>query len=313
MPDPADQALVSCLTPSADRLPPLVYPPDELFLKKEATVRVRLRFDAPDDAPKVEFLFGGGQPAFVAEVKKRVNTYRLPCWPAARDRPLLITQEFNFDPRDGRPVISNPPLVDGSMALANSCSQEGVEKITYPRQRMLEGTAMSSSQRMPEGVVLAKIDLTSADIAPEIRILYDAGSKQLAEEVIEGVRKARVRCDLYPATVLQVVQFQIADNTRYGLKDISLRGFVGAVTNLEARKIKFDFATMSCPFDVNVTMYQPHYANSVGEVGNSDPNRADFLEWLRGLSLRLPAESAKHLVGATTRISVPCGVLDLRD
>ena len=313
MPDASDQALVSCLTPTADRLPPLVYPPDELILKQDATVRVRLGFDGPDEAPKVEFLFGGGQPAFVAEVKKRINVYRVPCLPKSRSRPLLITQEFNFDPRDGRPVISNPPLADGSTVLANSCSQDGIEKITYPRQRMLEGTAISSPERVAEGVVLAMIDLTSADVAPKIRILYDAGSKQLADEVIEGVRKARVRCDRYPATLLQAVHFQIADNTRYGLKDMTLRSFAGAVTNLEVRKIKFDFGTMSCPFDVNVTMYQPHYANSVGEVGNSDPNRADFLEWLRGLSLRLPPESAKHLVGATTRISVPCGVLDLRD
>lgn len=95
-------------------------------------------------------------------------------------------------------------------------------------------------------------------------------------------------------------------------KDMSLELFAGLLRNLDQQKVRFDFSTMRCRFDVQFTLYQPHAQNKVGEVGEADPNRADFLAWLSGVTLRLPTDAAKHLQGAQTRISVPCGLLDFR-
>ena len=311
-----DQALVACIKPTSDSLPPLVYPPDELLLKKEATVRVRLTFDKPDKAPKAEVFYGDGRSVFNAEVLKRVQRYRVPCLPTDRTQPLVVTQEFYFDPRDGRPVIWNAPRADQLATTRSNCTQEGLGRITYPSFFENERKFSSNIGRPTAseyGVVLALIELASASAPANIKILHDAGSKTLADTVIEALQKAQMRCDQYPARMSQEFHFQLEGTTRYGFKDMTLRAFVGAVANLDAHKVRFDFTTMACPFDVNLKLYQPYFENSAGEVGKSDPNRADFLDWLRSLSLRLPPESAKHLVGATTRISIPCGVLDLRE
>jgi hypothetical protein len=309
-----DRELVACIKPTSDSLPPLVYPPDELFLKKEATVRVRLTFDKPDKAPKAEVFYGDGRGVFNAEVLKRVERYRVPCFPADRTEPLVVTQEFYFDPRDGRPVIWNAPRANQPVSMPNSCSQKGLAEISYPMTALTERSGSWMKPKGPEyGVVLALITLQSASAPAQIKILHDAGSWVLAETVTDALKRAQMRCDRYPTSMIQEFHFQLEGTDRYGFKDMTLQAFAGAVMNLDARKVRFDFTTMACPFDVNLRLFQPHFENSAGEVGKSDPNRADFLDWLRGLSLRLPPESAKHLVGATTRISIPCGVLDLRE
>jgi hypothetical protein len=310
----ADQSLVACIRPTPDLLPPLVYPPDELFLKKEATVRVRMAFDAPDKPPKSEFFFVNGRDAFSDEVLKRVERYRVPCLPADRAKSLVVTQEFYFDPRDGRPVIWNAPRADRPVGPLNKCYQEGLGEVRYPGEAMSQRRGSSTIPKGLEyGVVLALVELASASAPVQIKILHDAGSRLLGETVTEALLQARMRCDFYPSRMVQEFHFQLEGTDRYGFKDMTLQAFLGVVADLDARKIRFDFTTMGCPFDVNLKLYQPHLPNSVGEVGKSDPNRADFLEWLSGLSLRLPPESAKQLVGATTRISVPCGLLDLRE
>jgi hypothetical protein len=312
--DNADEALLACITPKPDLLPPLRYPPDELFLKKDATVRVRLVFDKPDKAPKAEVFYGDGSGVFSAEVLKRVERYRVPCLPSNRTQPLVLTQEFYFDPRDGRPVIWNAPRADQPVTAANKCTQVGLGKIVYPGLLSGENRFASIFAKPAEyGVVLALIELASASAPAEIKILHDAGSKTLAETVTEALQKAQMRCDHYPARMTQSFHFQLEGTDRYGLKDMTLRDFVGAIKNLDAQKVRFDFTTMGCPFEVDLKLYQPYLSNGVGEVGKSDPNRAAFLDWLCGLSLNLPTKSAKHLVGARTRISVPCGVLDLRE
>ena len=58
-------------------------------------------------------------------------------------------------------------------------------------------------------------------------------------------------------------------------------------------------------------LLQPYAPNMVGEVGRSDPNRTEFIEWLKTLALDLPTRMRKHVIGDTITISVPCGLIDL--
>lgn len=87
--------------------------------------------------------------------------------------------------------------------------------------------------------------------------------------------------------------------------------FVGHLKDLDTHRVRFDFATMGCPFTVELGMNQPYAPNSAGEVGGTNLNRTAFLAWLRGVSLRTPRETERFLVGATMRVLVPCGALDL--
>ena len=42
-----------------------------------------------------------------------------------------------------------------------------------------------------------------------------------------------------------------------------------------------------------------------------NPNRQEFLAWLRKLVFKYPAETERFLVGESTKVTVPCMVLDL--
>jgi hypothetical protein len=68
---------------------------------------------------------------------------------------------------------------------------------------------------------------------------------------------------------------------------------------------------MSCPFDVKVTLIEPFAENTITEEETRDPNRQEFLAWLRKLVFKYPAETERFLVGESTKVTVPCMVLDL--
>lgn len=303
--DDADEKLIACLSPAASTLPPVVYPADALLLKQDATVRVRLTFTRPDASPEATVFFNSGDDRFSDLVLRRVKAYRMPCLPSGRS-PVVATQEFYFDPRDGRPVVWNDPRPGMAAAAPNACTQQTTGTLDYPRQALdRDSTHARIARDSQHGVVLVRIRAISNGPLANASVLADA--------VTDYLRTTRVRCDRYPADVLQSFHFRLEGDTQYAFKDMSLELFAGLLRDLDQQKVRFDFSTMRCPFDVQFTLYQPHAQNNVGEVGEADPNRADFLAWLSGVTLRLPTDAAKHLLGAQTRISVPCGLLDLRE
>lgn len=311
--DDTDEKLIACLSPAASELPPVVYPADALVLKKDATVRVRLTFTQPDASPAADVFFNSSSDQeFSAAVRRRVKDYRLPCL-LKGSSPVLATQEFYFDPRDGRPVMWNALQPGMSAAAPNACTQQTTGTVDYPRRALdRDSTRSTFTRESQSGVVLVRMRATSEG-PPNVSILSDAGSRVLAGAVTDYLRTTRVRCDRYPADILQAFTFHIEGDRQYAFKDMSLQLFAGLLGDLDQQKVRFDFSTMRCPFDVQFTLYQPYAQNDVGEVGEADPNRADFLAWLRDMKLQLPAEAAKHLLGAQTRVSVACGLLDLRE
>ena len=69
---------------------------------------------------------------------------------------------------------------------------------------------------------------------------------------------------------------------------------------------------MHCPFTVAWKLGKPAVANHVGEVGEHDRNRAEFLSWLAGLQMDLTPERFERLLGRMVKVDVACGTLRLQ-
>lgn len=296
-----------CLQPAESELPPLAYPPEALVRKIEGLVRVRLTFKDATSPPDVEVFHVSGFAEFAQLVKQRVAVYRLPCLKAGQG-PVVATQEFRFSPDDGRKVSWGATRdVDIDRRL-NACTERdpsAPKNISYPQ------TAANKNQ---SGVVVARMTFVAADAPPKVEILTDAGSRSLAARVTQYVEGFRLPClspEDFPLTTWQAYKFMISDVPGFTLKDVNLVQFLRAVEGFEDQKVNFNFDTMGCPFDVRLRLFQPYMKNEVGEVGERDPNRVEFIEWLKNVSLALPKERMRHVLSDTMTISVPCGVLSL--
>lgn len=298
-------SVLACLKRPAQDLGPLSYPKDSADRKEAAVVRVKLTFKSADEAPSVDVLYNSGRVAFAVVVQDHVKAYRLPCL-IAPVAPVSATQEFQFVPGDGRKVIWSEPRPDADEvdeAMAACLKTKG--RPQYPDRALRDGV---------QGTVLARMTFTAPDVAPLTEIVFDGGSVALANAVRTYVRGYRLPClgtSRAPATASQRFTFMLGDDASLVLKDASLKQFLGAVDGLDKQRVRFDLNTMGCPFDVRFTLYQPYLANAVGEVGTSDPNRRELLEWLKTISLKLPPEAKRQVVGDSMTIAVPCAVLDL--
>ena len=297
---PADSAL-GCLDTGGSTRP--AYPEAEAVLKNGAVVRVSLTFVAPDKPPKVETTFNSGGDVFVDVVRSFVKGYRLPCM-AAGAASVTGVQEFQFVPDDGRKVIYGAPRDQHPKEAAALRCVTGMRPPEYP----------GGFGQPPEGTVVVKMKFVDGTSPPQPTVLFDGGSGRLAAAVLRAVEQYRMPCldaSDPPLTAMQAFAFVMSDSKRYTLKDVQLRQFVAAVDKPEQHPVRFDFSTMGCPFDVRLRLFQPHTANDVGEVERSDPNRREFIEWLRAVSLKLPRDAARQVIGQSIMISVPCGILDL--
>jgi hypothetical protein len=95
------------------------------------------------------------------------------------------------------------------------------------------------------------------------------------------------------------------------LKDAGLKQFLGGVVDLDKHPARFDFTTMNCPFDLRLQLTQPYVPNEVEEIGSSDANRRELIEWLSTLALQLPKKIEPQVIGDSMTLSIPCGTLDL--
>ncbi|WP_295639430.1 hypothetical protein [uncultured Methylibium sp.] len=295
----------ACLNQPAQGLGPLSYPKDAADRKEAAVVRVKLTFKSADAAPSVDVLYNSGRAAFAGVVQDHVKTYRLPCLTASA-APVSATQEFQFVPGDGRKVIWSEPRPDadeGDEAMAACLKTKG--RPEYPYRALRDGV---------QGTVLARMTFAGPDAAPQTEIVFDGGSAALANAVKAYVRGYRLPCleaIRAPVTATQQFTFLVDAESIYVLKDASLKQFLGVIDGLDTQRVRFDLNTMGCPFDLRFTLYQPYQPNAVGEVGTSDPNRRELLEWLKTISLKLPPEAKRLVIGDSMTVAVPCGVLDL--
>lgn len=296
-----------CLKPSRAERAPLVYPDGAADRKLGAVVRVRLRFTDASAPPRAEVFYNSGAPVFEDAVLATVKSYRLPCLaPAGAE--AVATQEFQFLPGDGRRVIWGQPHDEETIDRTQlECLRGGPKDRPprYPRAAALERQS---------GTVLVRVKFESPVQGPTVTVLIDSGAPRLArwvKDYVEGYRLPCLAPGQAPVQGTQLFTFLMDSEDRVVLNDMSLRQFIGAIDKLDAHKVRFDFGTMACPFEVRLVSYQPHLPNQVGEVGSTNPNRREFVEWLKTVSLRLPAAAKRQVVGDTTTLAVPCGVLDL--
>jgi hypothetical protein len=282
------------------------YPTEERERKSGAHVRVLFTFVAPDAAPTVDIFFNSGSPAFAEAVKAHAIEYRLPCMPPGR-APVKMTREFNFSVTMSRAVSGGPARMSD---LDQTCISFGKGRPDYPKSGPIW-----SQDLVPQGTVLAEVSFAGVDLPPAVRILFDGGHPKLGRSVADHITaQYRMTCAPslgFPLVGVQSFVFRIDGETQYRLKDVGLRSFVGALADLKPGGPIFDFHTMACPFEVELSHFRPYAGNAVYEVGAANPNRREFIEWLREARLNLPSDAAKQLVGAAIKISVPCGKLDL--
>lgn len=286
---------------------PLTYPRGMAALKRGGIVRVRLTFTSADAAPKAEVFFDTVGGECRAATLEHGDGYRLPCMKQG-DAPVVVTQEFEFAPGDGRKVIWAPLRGERQRAVvrALACMTGTSKPPDYPPHSRTDGPL--------NGTVIARYTFTGPNEPPAVEVLFDGGSPRFAAVVRAYAGALRLPCleavDA-PFEAVQSFSFVMEGSRRSALRDATLTAFLGSVDQLEKEHVRFDFGTMACPFEVRFELRQPVLPNSVGEVQRSDPNRREFLEWLRRLDLQIPARVRPQVIGDSMTIAVPCGVLDL--
>lgn len=302
LPSPADAQALGCL--QRGKAKP-TYPSQDLTARTPGTVRVSLRFTAPDQPPKVERLFRAATEAMVEEVEDQVRQYRLPCLGAA---PVTAVQEFVFTPRVTDPIAWTelrpvPDADDRHKRLA--C-------LTTPKEPPEFGGGLL--QRDVSNVFI-DMTFTAPDAPPTVKLAYSSASKSQEGVVQDYVSQYRLPClpaGAKPAASRQHFQFRPYGVSKQVFKDaVALPVFLSNIQGIRQQRVAFDFGSMACPFQVAWTLGRPRLDNRVGQVGTPDPNRAEFLAWLAGLEMALTEARFEQLVGQTLIINVGCGRLEL--
>jgi hypothetical protein len=298
------QRLLQCLLPARGAVSDVDYPEELLRRHDDGIVRVRLEFDRPDQPPAIAVLFSTAV-ELTDVVRRRLYAYRLPCLPRG-EQPVVAVQEFVFDPGDGRAKFRSMPLsiqdTDENCRLVQS-----QVPVTYTAEAAARGE---------EGNVVVRSVYARPGPPSEVTVLNRIGSRSLERTARDAAMRDDVECRdagarEWPLRAVRSFSFRMEGSADKVFNALSLRDFLGHVKDLASHRVRFDLTTMGCPFEVDVSVFQPYAANGVGVVGAHDPNRSGFLSWLKELSLRIPPETEKFVVGRTIRVSVPCGVLDL--
>jgi hypothetical protein len=301
--DVPDAATAACLTPKSHEGTKVLYPTDLLDSKSDGIVRLRMEFFDADMPPRASVLYSSAE-AFEQAARKRVRDYRLPCLKAGA-APVVLLQEFSFDPRDGRRVMVADPQ---ALEIRANCVLEGINpsELAYPARAMQNGVT---------GSVLVQARFEASGQAPSSVTVLNPAPAILAFAASEHMKGARLVCKepsgTWPKSALQGFKFHIENSATVRLKDLSFVQFLGLVDKIETQRVRFDLNSMACPFELEWVLHRPYAENGVGEVGQTDPNRQALLAWLRDVELRIPLVTLNQVLGDTIRITVPCGLVDL--
>lgn len=221
--------------------------------------------------------------------------------------------------RAGRPQLSEhrseawaevPQDVQVTSAESAAAMQQSQCKFTGPSGTL----SYPSGQRTPVGNVVVRMKFVQADTPPETQVLYAAKHHQLAETGTAMAHEYRLQCEkplTSPVYATQMIRLRTDPGQGANLRDTELVPFLQSLDRASLGKVKFDLNTMSCPFDVKVTLIEPYAENTVVESSARDPNRQEFLAWLRKQVFKYPERAERFLVGESAKVTVPCMVLDL--
>ncbi len=294
-------SVVTCLDTKLNAGNPLLYPPELAKKKAGALVRARMTFLSADEAPTIDMFYNSGDDQFAEIVKRYLRGYRLPCFDK-QSAPVVMTQEFDFFPGDLRKVQYGSVWEEAGARSVRACVETGPGKPAFVDAA---------------GTVIVEMTFSDPAKGPTTRVVYQGGDRRIrfaAQSVLEFVASYRMPCltpSSAPVTVSQQFKFAYSDTPAYVLKDMSLQQLLGLTENLTQHKVRFDLNTMSCPFDVRFSPYQPHGANGAAQIERYDANRREFIEWMRKLVLKVPPRMMPQVIGQSIVVSVPCLVLDL--
>lgn len=300
---PALGPLTTCLTSTSNRP---VYPE----AAAGAVVRVLLQFDSATEPPRVDVKFNNGGASSEKAVLDHVGTYRLPCLKPGSS--ATASQEFQFvSPAPASKVLEAPLRDDTPDTRVSKECLRGVTEA--PKPWFPERGGLLAEMVRP-GVVLTRMTFSRPDAPPAVEILYDGEDRRLSGSVQSAAEAYRLPCvkvDDKPVVVMQDYLFVYEGYAPSQLKPkLTLVQLLTLVKDMNSHKVRFDLTTMGCPFEVDVTAYNPYMPNGVGEVGPRDSNRREFLEWLRAVTFEFPPAAKRTAIGSTSRITVPCALLD---
>jgi hypothetical protein len=181
-----------------------------------------------------------------------------------------------------------------------------------PRRGLVGG--VDNSDLSETSVVLVRLVFRQANEAPLVEVAYAAGNPKLVPIVERAVSEYRLTCLPQGEQVVEMQKFIM-----HGLdapvpqlkRDLALIDVVRLIKDIQNTRVRFDFSTMACPFQVGFAPYRPYARNTVKEVGIPDANRREFIEWLKDITLDLPPKFMRTAMGESSVVTVPCTVLDL--
>lgn len=309
-------AAVACMTPAADARGVPEYPFVAFKSGHKGRVRVVLSFTSPDTHPAVKVTEHEGDDSFVDAVKAHVRQFRVPCHDGG-EKPVRLTFDFRFRSDDREVFYSGPADADAAAReaqLACMVHESGRKAPAYPDH---------AQHAQVQGRVVARLRFEAPDKPPAVEVYTRADAQSssasrrdtemLSEPIKAWAEGYRLPClQGRPITTNVVFVFRL-ERDAYGFKpNMTLMSLLPAVRNIKLQRLNFDFNRMACPFDVELTYYQPHRPNTVAEIGSHDPARRPFLDWLRQSVLDLPEPTLDSVFADTARFTVPCMKINLQ-
>ena len=295
----------ACLSPPAAERGTPEYPELEFAVGQAGQVLVDLIFTGPDLRPEVRILRSEGGPEFVASVRRHVRDLRLPCLESA-DIPARVRINFDFKPLERRGAV--PDAVDADRAeqvrrLACVVNDAGPAP-SYPYEARLSGT---------QGRVLVEMRFVNADGPPEITLLARPASEVFLPSVKRWAERFRMPCHTdRPVRTRWTLKYVFKGEERYGFGRTQLVEFLGSIRGIESQRVRFDFNSMGCPFELRLQYLQPLRPNEVVQISQPNANRQPFLDWLGAAELKLDDKLLDAVFGDRVVLLVPCGSLDLQ-
>ena len=181
-----------------------------------------------------------------------------------------------------------------------------------PRGGLTGGVDMPSAP----GTVVARLTFTSPDAPPRVEIVYEPGNPRLVTVVKRAVEDYRLSCmPLGKEQVVATRQFVFHGHETAPLPrlkpQLAVIDVVRLVKDIKSQRVRFDFNTMGCPFQVEFAPFRPYANNDVREIGTHQPARDEFLGWLKNVTLDLPPSFMRTAIGQSSVVSVPCTLMDL--
>lgn len=297
---------VQCLTPGpAERGEP-EYPLEAFKLSERGRVKVALTFESPDERPAVEVMENDGGRSFVEAVRTHVRSYRVPCL-AKGDKPVRLEFQFLFQPDDRRVAWSAPtdPKDAERRELAKCITHTSGSLVpTFPRWAAARGI---------QGRVRMRYQFSAPDQPPTVEAFSRPRHRELKNYLVDWAEGLRMPC--YQGEPTQVSSWYVFQLERdvYGFKPgVTLMDLLPLIKDIHAQTVAFDTTRMACPFDIALVYQQPDVPNAVGEIGNADASRRQFMSWLANQQLDIPDADMDSIYGDTVKFTVPCIKLNLK-